>query len=100
MTSLVTCLDMKIDEIVGAKCLNGSICLGPIICVPKTCRTWHIDDVQSSIATYSTDEVNSCNDRSLPDLRISLCEGHHLRTIAAARFVSNCAVSSASGQSA
>ena len=84
VTRFITCFDMKIDEIVRAQSLDGCFCFAFEICIPKTCCSRHIDNIQTCITTNATNQVNCSDDCTLLDLRKGFCEGRHLWSIATA----------------
>ena len=81
MTSLITCLNVQIDKIICLECLNSSCCLTLIVGVVKSCSSFYVDATKSCIMTYSTNEVNGCDYRTLLYLWECLLQRGHVWTI-------------------
>ena len=81
MSCLVTCLNMQINEIIRFQSFDCSCCLSFIICIIKSCSTFHIYTSQSGITSDTTDKIYSCYHRAFLYLRIFLRQRFHLRSV-------------------
>ena len=84
MTGFVARLYMQIHEITVFQGFYRRLGLAFVIRIVQTGSPFHIYDLQTGITSDTPYEVYGGNDRTLFDLRISLRQRNHGRTVAAA----------------
>ena len=82
MSGFVACLNMQINEVIRFQGFDCSCCLSFIICIIKSCSTFHVYTSQSGITSDTTDKIYSSYHRALLYLRIFLRQWFHLRSVA------------------
>ena len=81
MPCLITGLHMQIDEIICTKSIQSCLSLTFEIGVVESCSSFHFDELQACIMTYSTNQVHSRYHSPSSNLWIGNCQRRHFGAI-------------------